>query len=69
MADQPTARPPGDVYPQPAQLTPQETRARRKRNVAIGLAVAAFVALFYTVTIAKLGGGVLGPSMSTVYSR
>ncbi len=43
-------------------LTPQQLKSRRQRNVAIGLAVGFFVLLFYVVTIAKLGPGVLkGP--------
>ncbi|MBI1868690.1 MAG: hypothetical protein HYS06_10430 [Methylocystis sp.] len=39
-------------------LTPEQARSRRARNIAIGLAVALFIALFYLVTIVKLGGGV-----------
>jgi hypothetical protein len=40
-------------------LTPEQQKARRHRNIAIGLAIAGFVLLFYIVTIAKLGPGVL----------
>jgi hypothetical protein len=40
-------------------LTPQQQKSRRQRNVAIGLAVGFFVLLFYIVTIAKLGPGVM----------
>ncbi len=40
-------------------LTPAQKKSRRQRNVAIGLAVGFFVLLFYVVTIAKLGPGVL----------
>ena len=40
-------------------LTPQQLRSRRNRNVAIGVAVGFLVLLFYVVTIAKLGPGVL----------
>lgn len=40
-------------------LTPEQVRSRRNRNIAIGLAVAFFVLLFYVVTIAKLGSHVL----------
>lgn len=39
-------------------LTKEQARSRRARNIAIGLAVALFAALFYAVTIAKLGGAV-----------
>jgi hypothetical protein len=31
---------------------------RRKRNIALGLALAAFVLIFYVLTIAKLGPAV-----------
>lgn len=40
-------------------LTPEQAKSRRARNVAIGLAIALFIALFYVVTIVKLGGGVV----------
>jgi hypothetical protein len=40
-------------------MTPEQERARRQRNVAIALAIGFLVALFYAVTIAKLGAGVL----------
>lgn len=40
-------------------MTPEQQKARRQRNVAIALAIGCFVLLFYIVTIAKLGPGVL----------
>ncbi|NIX76701.1 hypothetical protein [Microvirga terricola] len=40
-------------------LTPEEQKRRRRRSVALGLALGALVLLFYVVTIAKLGPGVL----------
>ncbi len=40
-------------------LTPAQLKARRQRNIAIGLVVALLCALFYAVTIAKLGSSVL----------
>ncbi|MBU3888638.1 MULTISPECIES: hypothetical protein [Methylosinus] len=40
-------------------LTPEQAKSRRARNIAIGVAVALFVALFYFVTIVKLGGNVV----------
>jgi hypothetical protein len=40
-------------------LTPEQQKTRRQRNVAIALAIGGFVLLFYVVTIAKLGPGVL----------
>ena len=45
--------------PQRVPLTPEQLRARSRRNVAIGISIALLVALFYVVTIAKLGPGVL----------
>jgi hypothetical protein len=40
-------------------LTQEQAKSRRARNIAIGVAVALFVALFYFVTIVKLGGNVV----------
>jgi hypothetical protein len=40
-------------------LNPEQQKTRRQRNVAIGIAIGCFVPLFYAVTIAKLGPGVL----------
>ncbi len=41
------------------QLSPEDIKRRRKRSLAIALALGAMVALFYAVTIAKLGPQVL----------
>jgi hypothetical protein len=43
----------------PIQLTPEEQKRRRKRSLALGLTLGALVLLFYVITIAKLGPGVL----------
>ncbi|UDL96106.1 MULTISPECIES: hypothetical protein [Lichenihabitans] len=40
-------------------LTPAQLKSRRQRNLAIGLLVGFIVLLFYVITIAKLGPGVL----------
>jgi len=40
-------------------LTEAQIKARRQRNIAIAIVVALFAALFYAVTIVKLGPGVL----------
>ena len=40
------------------RLTEAQLRRRRARSIAIALAVFAFVALFYAVTIAKIGGNI-----------
>jgi hypothetical protein len=37
------------------RLTPEEERARRSHNRAIGFVLAGLVVLFYVVTLAKLG--------------
>lgn len=43
-------------------LSPDQAKSRRARNIAIGVACALFVVLFYVVTIVKLGGSVLQQS-------
>jgi hypothetical protein len=43
-----------------APMTPEEARARGKRNVAIALALAAFVAVVFVMTIVRLQGQVPG---------
>jgi hypothetical protein len=40
-------------------LTDEQRRRRRARSIAIGVALAALVLLFYVITIVKLGPGVL----------
>jgi len=42
-------------------LTESQLRNRRRRNIAIGLAVGFVAILFYVVTIVKVGPGVLQP--------
>ena len=37
------------------RLTPEEKRARASRNRAIGFVLTGLVALFYVVTLSKLG--------------
>ena len=39
-------------------LTSEQKQSRRARNIAIGVAVALLVGLFYVVTIVKLSGAV-----------
>jgi hypothetical protein len=43
----------------PVQLTSEEKQRRRRRSVALGLILAGLVALFYVITIVKLGPGVI----------
>jgi hypothetical protein len=40
-------------------LTPEEQKRRRQRSVALAIALGVLVALFYAITIAKLGPQVL----------
>lgn len=48
-----------DRQPDGIVLTPEQSKSRRQRNIAIGLAVGFLVLLFYAVTIVKVGPGVL----------
>ena len=43
--------------------TEAQQKARRSRNIAIALALGAFVVLVYVVSIAKLGSAVLSRPM------
>lgn len=43
----------------PVRLTPEEQKRRRKRSMVLALVLGGLVLLFYIVTIAKLGPGVL----------
>ena len=43
----------------PMQLTEEQTRSRRSRNIALGIIIAGLVVLFYVITVVKLGGNVL----------
>jgi hypothetical protein len=47
----------------PPPLTPEQARSRRLRNLAVGLAIAFLVALFYVVTIVKLGSNAIPRAM------
>lgn len=40
-------------------LTPEELRARKRRNLWIALSIGAFMLLVFLITIAKLQAGVL----------
>ncbi len=40
------------------RLTPEQAKARRGRNVAIAVALAACVVLFFVMTLVRLGGNV-----------
>ena len=45
------------------RLTTLQLRRRRARSIAIALALFAFVAVFYVVTIAKIGGNIAKSGM------
>jgi hypothetical protein len=44
-------------------LTEEQKRRRRARNIAIALVLGGLVLLFYVLTIAKLGPGVMNRPM------
>ena len=44
-------------------LTEKQKKARRSRNIAIGLALAALAIIFYLATIAKFGPAILDRSL------
>ncbi len=44
---------------EPLALTPEATRARKRRNLWIALSIAAFVLLVFFITIAKMQAGSL----------
>lgn len=44
-------------------LTPSQKKARRARNVAIGIGLALLVVIFYVATIAKFGPAILNRSL------
>jgi len=47
--------------PRAPMLTEDQLRNRRRRNLAIGLAVGFMALLFYVITIVKVGPGVFQP--------
>ncbi len=54
---------PRKIDPPAPGLNPAQQKARRQRNVAIGLAIAALCMLFYLVTLAKMGASFFARSM------
>ncbi|MBL8549215.1 MAG: hypothetical protein JNJ73_04475 [Hyphomonadaceae bacterium] len=41
------------------RLTPEQERARKRRNLMLALALVGFIALVFIITLAKLKAGVL----------
>jgi hypothetical protein len=50
---------PPEVTQYPRRLTEAEKRTRRQRSIALAIVLGALVALFYAVTIAKLGANAI----------
>lgn len=44
-------------------MTEEEMKKRKRRSIVIGLVLAAFVVLFYAITIIRLGENVLNRPM------
>ena len=42
-------------------LTPEQVRARRRRNVWLALSISAFMVLVFFITIAKMSASGVGP--------
>jgi hypothetical protein len=47
------------VSEQPVTLTPEEVKARSRRNLWIALSIAAFVVLVFLITMAKVKDGLI----------
>lgn len=45
--------------PKPPRLSPEEAKARGKRNIAIALGLLAFVLILFIVTVVQMKGQVL----------
>lgn len=45
------------------EMTEAQKKARRSRSIAIGLSLAALVALFYIITLVKFGPAILNRPM------
>jgi len=56
-------KPVAPAEPEGIRLTELQLRRRRARSIAIGLALAALVVLFWAVTIVRLGSNVLNRSL------
>jgi hypothetical protein len=45
------------------RLTKEQVRRRRMRSIAIAITLAVLVALFYVVTIVRIGGNIAGRAL------
>lgn len=44
-------------------LTPDQERARKRRNVMLALSVAAFMVLVFLITVSRVGGAIMERSL------
>jgi len=51
------------MNPELVTLTESQKKARRSRNIAIGLALVVLVVIFYVATITKLGPAIFDRSL------
>ncbi len=54
-----SVKPQTELADETVTLTPDELKARKRRNLWIALAITSFVLLVFFITIAKLQAGVL----------
>lgn len=47
----------------PVELSAEQIKARRQRNIAVAVVLFGLVALFFTLTMVKLGGEVFNRSL------
>jgi hypothetical protein len=52
-----------DLDNNPLILTDEQKRRQRRRNIAIGVVLFALVAIFYAITVVKMGGNVAGRTL------
>ena len=48
-----------DKYPETVQLSPEEQKARSRRNLWIALSIGAFVVLVFLITMTKVQEGIV----------
>lgn len=52
-------KPQTDLAPEAVELTPEQIKARGRRNIWIALSVGGFMLLVFLITLAKLGANVI----------
>ncbi|MCR6646402.1 MAG: hypothetical protein NVV62_18735 [Terricaulis sp.] len=53
------SEPQTDLAPESVELTPEQIKARRRRNLWIALSIGGFMLLVFLITLAKLGANVI----------